>query len=33
MECAVKDGRFVGAGDPRKLRALLRCFRAWVEQE
>ncbi|OJT21447.1 hypothetical protein BO221_26885 [Archangium sp. Cb G35] len=33
MECSIKEGRFVGAGDPTKLRALLRCFRAWAEQE
>lgn len=32
IECAVKNGRFTGAGDPRKLHAVIRCFRNWAEQ-
>jgi hypothetical protein len=30
MECVITEGRFVGAGDPRKFRAILRCFRVWA---
>jgi hypothetical protein len=33
IECSVKGGRFIGAGDPGKLRTLLRCFREWAEQK
>ncbi|GMU04316.1 immunity 53 family protein [Corallococcus caeni] len=32
IECAVKDGRFTGAGDPFKLHTILRCFREWADQ-
>ncbi|WP_157758563.1 immunity 53 family protein [Cystobacter fuscus] len=30
MECSIKEGCFIGAGDPRKLRAILNCFRVWA---
>ena len=30
MECAVREGKFIGAGDPGKLRDILHCFRAWA---
>ncbi|MFY0576038.1 Imm53 family immunity protein [Cystobacter fuscus] len=30
MDCSIKEGCFIGAGDPRKLRALLNCFRVWA---
>jgi hypothetical protein len=33
MECSIKEGCFIGAGDPRKLRALLNCFRVWARDE
>jgi hypothetical protein len=32
MDCSVRGGQFIGAGDPGKLRAILRCFRTWAEQ-
>ena len=32
MVCDVKGGKFIGAGDPGKLRAILHCFRAWANQ-
>jgi hypothetical protein len=32
MECRIKDRQFHAAGDPRKLRALVRAFREWVTQ-
>ncbi|HVG62554.1 MAG TPA: immunity 53 family protein [Hyalangium sp.] len=32
IECAIKGGRFTGAGDPGKLRTILHCFRAWAER-
>jgi hypothetical protein len=33
MTCEVKSGRFVGAGDPSQLRAILAQFRKLVEDE
>jgi hypothetical protein len=30
MLCRIKDGRFDGAGDPTKLRAILQTFREWA---
>lgn len=31
LQCQVKEGRFVGAGDPSKLKEILEIFRKWVE--
>jgi immunity protein 53 of polymorphic toxin system len=33
MTCEIKSGRFVGAGDPTQLRAILAQFRSLVETE
>lgn len=30
LECAIREGKFIGAGDPRKLRDILHCFREWA---
>jgi hypothetical protein len=30
MDCQVRDGKFVGAGDAGRLRDLLAAFRSWV---
>ena len=30
LECRVRDGKFIGAGDAGQLRALLAIFRAWA---
>jgi len=32
IECAIKERKFVGAGDPGKLRTILHCFREWAER-
>jgi hypothetical protein len=32
LVCRIKEGRFDGAGGPRKLRAIVECFRTWVGQ-
>ena len=30
MECSIKEGIFIGAGDSRMRRAILNCFRVWA---
>jgi hypothetical protein len=32
IDCSVKDGSFVGAGDPTKLDMILTEFRRWAER-
>ncbi len=32
LSCEVKDGVFIGHGDPEKLREILLVFRQWVER-